>query len=386
MHLHHQFRRVRFAVAEELLEHIGHVRHQVHRVVPDDRHPGDVRRGVLDDVLVLARSRSCLRRRHHAVENTGDAVLVRSRADPIRLAGDFVDERACRFGPRPAGRAADRQVRTDDAGGGTARRHRPPPRDLRGVRPSPARGPALRRDRGYRPPPGSVAALQVRRRRTRSGVGFLRRRDDALPGRLPVHRRRGRLSRGRVVLPGLAGAVGARQLRRVRGSRDARAVDVQLRLRGGVRRRADGRCGGWAPADRDGLAARSRAGRGRRRAGRLPRRFHRVVEPGGAAPARGAGAGHQCARVHPAAHRGRSTAVRLGARRVPRPGRRAGCGNHAAGRHLRHHRRRRQRRRRGGPAAGRGPDRFRRPGHARRPGPRATRRPGRHLYPHRRLR
>ena len=40
-----------------------------------------------------------------------------------------------------------------------------PPHDVRGVRPPTARGPPLRRRRGHRPAGGSVAAVQVRRRR-----------------------------------------------------------------------------------------------------------------------------------------------------------------------------------------------------------------------------
>ena len=42
VHLQHQLGGVRFAVAEQLLEHVGHVGHQVHRIVPDDGHPRTV--------------------------------------------------------------------------------------------------------------------------------------------------------------------------------------------------------------------------------------------------------------------------------------------------------------------------------------------------------
>ena len=93
-------------------------------------------------------------------------------------------------------------------------------------------------------------------------------------------------------------------------------------------------------ADRDGLAAHPRAGRGRRRPGRLPRRLRRLIQPGGQPQLRRSGAGHQRACVHHAAHRRRRPRR---ARRVPRAGRRAGRRHHAAGRHLRRHHRHRQR-------------------------------------------
>ena len=54
------------------------------------------------------------------------------------------------------GRAADRQVRADDAVGGVAGRDRRAPHHLRGVRPPAARGPPVRRGGGHRPVPGAL--------------------------------------------------------------------------------------------------------------------------------------------------------------------------------------------------------------------------------------
>ena len=133
---------------------------------------------------------------------------------------------------------------------------------------------------------------------------FLDGRHAGVPRRLPVQRRRRRLRRGRAVLPRLAGAVGARHLRRMRGAGDAGAVDLQPRHRDRVGRRPHGQRRRGPPADRDGLAAHPRAGRRRRRPRRLHRRLRRLVQPGGPAPLRRAGAGHQRARVHAAAHHG----------------------------------------------------------------------------------
>jgi hypothetical protein len=50
VHLHHQRRRLDPVVAEQLLEDVGDVAHQVDRVVPDDRDPRPVGRDALVDV------------------------------------------------------------------------------------------------------------------------------------------------------------------------------------------------------------------------------------------------------------------------------------------------------------------------------------------------
>ena len=158
-----------------------------------------------------------------------------------------------------------------------------------------------------------------------------RRADPGFPPRLPVRRRRRRLRGGRAVLPELARALGAGQFRRVRPAGDARAVDLQPRHRDRVGRGAHGQRRRGTPADRDGIAAYARVGRGGRRTGRLRRRFRRLIESGGQPQLRCSGAGHQCACVHHAAHLARRPR-RAG--RVPHAGRGAGCGHHAAGRHL----------------------------------------------------
>ena len=50
LYLHHEFGGVRFGVAEQFLEYVGHIRHQIDRVVPHDRDPGTVRGGVFTAV------------------------------------------------------------------------------------------------------------------------------------------------------------------------------------------------------------------------------------------------------------------------------------------------------------------------------------------------
>ena len=190
--------------------------------------------------------------------------------------------------------------------------------------------------------------------------------DDArLAGRLPVHRRRRRLPRGRAVVPQLAGAHRDRHVRRGRAAGDAGAVDPQPRLRDRLGRGPDGHRGRRPAADRDGLAAHPRGGGGGRRPGRLPRRLLLHLQPGGRPPVRRAHLGHGRARVHAAARR------RGG--RVPGPGRRARDRHHAAGRHLRHRPRHPDRDRGRRPGAGRDPDRLRRPDRAGPGGPRAAR-------------
>ena len=82
----------------------------------------------------------------------------------------------------------------------------------------------------------------------------------------------------------------------------------------GRRGRADGHRRRGPAADRDGVAAHARGGRGRGGPGGLPGRVRRDVEPGGGPPLRHPDRRHRRARLHAAARR------RAG--RVPRPGRR----------------------------------------------------------------
>src|SRR5699024_6891099 len=61
VNVQHQLGGVLLAVTEDLLEHVGHIRHEVHRVVPDDGLPGFVRRvtdsGILGNLALLGLNR-----------------------------------------------------------------------------------------------------------------------------------------------------------------------------------------------------------------------------------------------------------------------------------------------------------------------------------------
>ena len=102
----------------------------------------------------------------------------------------------------------------------------------------------------------AIERLPLRRRRARALLrepGVVDEPTARLAGRLPVHRRRRRLPRGRAVLPRLAGADRDRHLRRGGGAGDAGAVGAQPRLRDrlgrgpdGHRGRAAGRSSRWA--------------------------------------------------------------------------------------------------------------------------------------------
>ncbi|CAA9211158.1 MAG: Nicotinate phosphoribosyltransferase, partial [uncultured Corynebacteriales bacterium] len=251
-------------------------------------------------------------------------------------------------------RAADRPVRADDARLRPAGRLRRALVRLRGVRPPPARRSPVRRGGRHRAAAGRARRLPVRPRRAgRAGRLRAGRGDPGLAGGLAVHRGRRRLPGGRAVLPELAGADGDRDLRRGGAAGDAGAVGAQPRLRDRRRGRPDGHRGRRPAADRDGLPAHPRGGRGGRGPGGVSRRVRLDLQPGGRPPVRGADLGHRRALVHAAA--------RQRGRRLPGAAGRAGHRHHAAGRHVRHrpgHPDRRRGRRAG---AGRGPDRLRRP-------------------------
>src|SRR5689334_2197396 len=70
VHLQHQFRGVRLAVTEQLLEHIRHIVHQIDGVIPDDGDPRGLRRldGIGADLL--AGCRPCPRWGDHAPKDT----------------------------------------------------------------------------------------------------------------------------------------------------------------------------------------------------------------------------------------------------------------------------------------------------------------------------
>ena len=168
-------------------------------------------------------------------------------------------------------------------------------------------GPPVRRGGGHRPVPGALTRVRLRRRRAATSLSsFLDRCHAGLPARLPVRRRHRRLRRGRAVLPRArrccrspAPSPNACVLETLALSifnHDTAIASAAARMVSAAARPA---------ADRDGVAAHPRAGRGRRRAGRLHRRLRRHVQPRGAAPLRRPGAGHQRARLHDAAHHGR---------------------------------------------------------------------------------
>ena len=91
---------------------------------------------------------------------------------------------------------------------------------------------------------------------------------------------------GELYFPGSPVLSVTRQLRRMRGARDAGAVDLQPRHRDRVRGGAHGQRGRGTTADRDGVTTHPRTRRRRRGPRRLHRRLRRVVQPGGPAPLR----------------------------------------------------------------------------------------------------
>src|SRR5947209_873805 len=71
VHLQHQLGGMRLAVAEELLEHIGHIGHQVDGVVPHDRDPGTGRDVYLSRLSLSGSARLSGRcRNNHVVHDT----------------------------------------------------------------------------------------------------------------------------------------------------------------------------------------------------------------------------------------------------------------------------------------------------------------------------
>ena len=240
-------------------------------------------------------------------------------------------------------------------GGRAAGRHRRPALRLRGVRPAAAAGPPLRRGRRHRP-----AGRAARRFRFDAGeLDVLRRTgvvDEPTADWLADYRFTGDIdgyAEGELFFPGSPILTVCGTLRRVRGAGDAGAVGAQPRLRGRRRGGPDGHRRPRPAADRDGLAAHPRGGRGRRGPRRLPRRFRGHLQPRGRPALRHPDRRHRGARVHAAARR-RAAGVR-------RPGRRAGQGHHAAGRHLRHRQGIRNAIAVAGPDLGADPDRLRRP-------------------------
>ena len=199
-------------------------------------------------------------------------------------------------------RAADRQVRVDDAVGGPAGRHRRATVHVRAVRSPAARRTSIRRGRRDRPVPGSLARVQVRRRRVRVAGGVSR------PAtRWPICATSGSAATSTATpkascISRFPGAFGARQLRRMRDARDAGAVDLQPRHRRRLGGRADGQRRRGTAADGDGLAPDPRTGRRRGGPRRLHRGVRRVVQPGRPSPLRRPDRRHQRACLHAAAH------------------------------------------------------------------------------------
>ena len=188
---------------------------------------------------------------------------------------------------------------------------------VRGVRPAAARRPPVRRGRRHRPAAGGDQPVPVRRRTSsaRAGRGRSTAATARLARRLPVHRRRRRLPRGRAVLPRLADPDGhaARSPRPcVLETLVLSILNHDCAVASAAARMVAAAAG--RPLHRDGLAAHPRGGRGRRGPGGVPRRLRGHVEPGGRPALRHPDRGHRRARLHAAARR------RAG--RVPRAGRR----------------------------------------------------------------
>ncbi len=203
-----------------------------------------------------------------------------------------------------------------------------------------------------------------------------RRADARLPGRLPLQRRHLGLPRGRDLLPLLPAAGRRVDVRRGGAAGDRAALDLQPRLGDRLGRLADDVGRRRAAVHRDGLAPYPRVGGGGRRPRGVRRRLHRHLQPARPPGVRRPDHRHQRALLHAAArHRGR---------RLPRAGRLARQGHHAARRHLRHRRGRAARRRGRRPRPRRGPHRLRRPRPARPPGARPARRARRDADPHHR--
>ena len=241
--------------------------------------------------------------------------------------------------------AAHRQVRADDARGRAARRHRPPADHVRGVRAPTARRPPLRRRRRHRPVPGSVAAVQVRRRRpgdcsrtssTPTTLAYLA--DYRFSGDVDGY------PEGELYFPGSPVlSVHGTFAECVRPG-DAGAVDLQPRLAiASAAARMVSAAEGRPLIEMGSRRTHEEAGR-RRGARRLPRRLHRLRRTSRrsaatASPRSGTSA-HAFTLLHTtadgpderAAFRAQVDAL--------------GVGHHAARRHLRHHRRRGQRGRR----------------------------------------
>ena len=185
------------------------------------------------DSTFLASSRTGPRWRNHVARIAGAVCAISER---LRLPSVTHRRALARGAVRPTALLTDKYELTMLAAAlrdGTAHRSS----DVRGVRPAAAGRPPLRRRRRHRTVRGSVAAVQVRRRRARHARRLPRSGHHELSRRLPVPRRRRRLPGGRAVLSRLAGAVGARHLRRVRAPGDAGAVDPQPRHARSRRRR-----------------------------------------------------------------------------------------------------------------------------------------------------
>ncbi len=168
---------------------------------------------------------------------------------------------------------------------------------LRGLRPTTARRPPVRRGRGHWAHRGRLVALPFRRAGTRGRGPLPRRRDCAVVADLPVLRRHRRLPRGRAVLPRVAHSLGPRDVRRMCPTRDAVLSILNTTARFASGRRPDGQRGGRPPDDRDGLAPRprsppSRAPRrvsgGLRTPPRISKRYAGTASP----------CGHQRPRLH----------------------------------------------------------------------------------------
>ena len=121
--------------------------------------------------------------------------------------------------------------------------------------------------------PADLEFLRRRGHRGRADAGF--------PRIVPFQRKHLGLLRGRLLLPRLADPRRGGHVRRGGAAGNRQPVHPQPRLRDRVRRVPDGDGGRRPAADRDGLAADPRAGRGGQRAGGLHRGLRVHVEPAG---------------------------------------------------------------------------------------------------------